>query len=197
MRKKYLFILLMFLLACNFKNQKFEIPKTSNCKEYQLKEEILKLEYVQYIPELSGDKEFWELVKLGDEILPCLLDLVSDTAVTNVNRPNNGGNYRVGDISFVVINQIVLCIPYGEISSSNFNKDSNNIIDYLNEDIENRLVVEEELKNWFVNNSEKLVWVSDTVQYRQTANWEYADYKHPAKGYYTLKENIKTCSFAN
>jgi hypothetical protein len=59
-------------------------------------EKVKKIKKMPYNPELSGDQEFWEIVKKKLDAVPYLIELSSDTTTTPAVVPNFGGQYTIG-----------------------------------------------------------------------------------------------------
>ena len=69
-------------------------------------EEMARITDVPYIPELSGDSLYWNLVIQGKSIVPCLISNLVNTTQTNITIPNWGGYYCIGDIAFSILCEI-------------------------------------------------------------------------------------------
>lgn len=54
-----------------------------------------------------GDTTFWALVSTKDTLFHELIDLVDDTTSTQVEVPNFGGRYAVGDAALAVLQEIL------------------------------------------------------------------------------------------
>mgnify|MGYP003424500678 CR=1 FL=1 len=81
--------------------------------------EITKITSVPYVSELSGDSIYWNLVVQGKDILPCLILNLTNTTQTNIDIPNFGGYYCIGDIAFSILCQIIHGIPIKKFIKEN------------------------------------------------------------------------------
>ncbi len=68
---------------------------------------ILKINSVPYMPDLSGDKNYWKIIKKKDKVLKPLLLLIDDTTSTKADVRFWGGKYTVGDMAVELTGEII------------------------------------------------------------------------------------------
>ena len=103
MKKILIVIILLFSSYYNVSAQ------TAN--KTKIAREIEHITDVPYIPELSGDSSYWNLVVQGKSIIPALISNLTNTTKTNISIPNWGGEYCYGDIAFSILEHIIVGIP--------------------------------------------------------------------------------------
>lgn len=161
----------------------------ANSQKDDLRTEIMNIRTMPYIPELSGDKEFWEIVKRKVYVIPALIELLDDTVATPAIVPNFGGKYSVGDIAYFIINEIIRNVPTHKIiSGEHSSSDAGIYWIYVRKDFSNRLRFQRRLKNWYLGNRNNLVWVEDSMKYKTAPDWAYSSPHHPAGGYFRVSE---------
>jgi hypothetical protein len=159
------------------------------CKAYinplqQKIESIKNIQEMPYIPELSGDKIYWEIVKEGKNAIPYLINKIDDETPTDAVVPNIGGNHVVGDIAILILQNIVRDIP---IISCVGGSEKNGSMDYwrfVRSNTRNRRYLKDRVRGWYLKNKDRLEWKADTRVYRASADWPYENKNHPAGGYY-------------
>lgn len=150
---------------------------------------IKDIKYMPYYPQLSGDSLFWELVKIDSSEIQTLINNIDDSSMTNVNVPNFGGNYTVGDICFEALKHIIY-----DIDTKSFIPDSIDKSDgyhyywnFVRASNSNRAAFKNEVLNWYETVKYTLIWVEDIQEKRVARDWQYSSKTHPAKGYYKQK----------
>ena len=144
---------------------------------------------VPYSPELSGDSNYWALVIQGKNIIPCLISNLTNTTKTNINIPNWGGYYCLGDIAFSILCHIVHNISIEEIISEKDDYPSDEDLTYwsfVSYKKSNRRFLQKKLLHWYEENENNLIWVVDTTCYRTSNDWYYKSNQNPAQGYYMV-----------
>ena len=126
----------------------------------------------------EGDPRYWELVRLGLEHVPELLEVVDDPTATQVSVCLVGGEYAVGDIALFAAMNIVR-IPVVSLFPSLDSQEVERIgfgvyWKHVRESPQNRLQLEDQLLRWFSEHQDKLAWKRLS--------------EHPSGGYYVLPE---------
>jgi hypothetical protein len=133
-----------------------------------------------------GDKIFWRIVEQKEDIIPFLLDKLSDTSLVEVAVPNFGGQYTVADIAFTALLEIIKGIPTFELLGVKFDKNGCggcSYWDHLRRDIRNRKKFQTNVSNWYDRNKSNLVWVTSN----QFLTCDCIG-KHPNGGHYELRK---------
>jgi hypothetical protein len=131
-----------------------------------------------------GDKIFWRAVKQKQNIVPFLLDKLSDTTQSEVTVPNFGGQYTVADIAYTALQEIIKDIPTFELLGVKFDKNGCGYCSYwthLRKDIKNRKKFQANVRNWYDKNKSNLVWVTSS----QFLTCDCAG-RHPNVGHFEL-----------
>lgn len=177
---RLIYLLLLIVLGCN---------QTSNPEFFECIQNVKKINELPYIPELSGDSIYWEVVKGGLDIVPCLIQIISDSSVTNIPVPNFGGYYTLGDIAYFCITDIIKRIPTKTFVLKE--AEENGFWYYwkfMREKQVNRIKFQHNVNIWYKENKNNLVWEMDTRQQKVAENWKFKHKRHPAGGYYVLKK---------
>jgi hypothetical protein len=159
--------------------------RSLGCDCTEVRSKLADITEMPYIPELSGDIRYWEIVTKGLNAVPCLIELLSDTMDTCIPIPNFGDNYKIGDIAHSALQDIIHGIPIADIIPVNDTVGGYWI--YLNytTDYTNRISYQKKLEKWYQNNHALLLWKEDTRIYRTSTNWPLQN-RHPAGGYYII-----------
>ena len=180
MKKILIVIILLFSSYYNVSAQ------TAN--KTKIAREIAHITDVPYIPELSGDSSYWNLVVQGKSIIPALISNLTNTTKTNISIPNWGGEYCYGDIAFSILEHIIVGIPIEDFIQKNKTYPESEFITYfsfVSFKKSNRRFLIKEMRKWYKENKDKLQWVVDTRHYgRASADWFYPSDQNPAGGYY-------------
>jgi hypothetical protein len=102
-----------------------------------------------------GDKIFWQTVRQKQDIVPLLIDLLSDTTQTEATVPNFGGQYTVGDIAYSALEEIIGDIPTFELLGVKFDKKGCGYCAYwrhLRKGLKNRKRFQANVRTWFEKN---------------------------------------------
>lgn len=151
--------------------------------------EITKITSVPYIPELSGDSIYWNLVVQGKDILPCLILNLTNTTQTNIDIPNFGGYYCIGDIAFSILCQIIHGIPIEKFIQENKKyplSEDLNYHSFVSCKNRNRRYLKKKIFNWIKENEAQMIWVVDSNNYKTTKDWNYQINRNPANGFYIV-----------
>lgn len=152
--------------------------------------QLVNINQVPYLPEMSGDSIYWVVIKEKIEILPFLIKKLDDTTLTNATVPNFGGNYAVADIAYHAISEIIRGIPTMDFVIKSDNPAGGYWFywDYVRVNYDNRLTFKAQVEKWFEKNKNNLIWKEDTRNYRTAPDWKFSSNKHPAGGHYVIKE---------
>jgi len=120
----------------------------------------------------SGDFAYWEVVRRGLSAVPDLIILVEDTTPSGIPASNYGGEYSLGDLAFIALQDIVHGLPY--LATPHGPRNFNEYLDFVRSSPENRKALRSKLGKWFLNVRMNLRWVSATA--------------HPAGGWFELPE---------
>jgi hypothetical protein len=113
-----------------------------------------------------GDKYFWQVVEQKENIIPFLLDKLSDTTMTSAYVPNLGGQYAVADVAYAALEEIIKDIPTFSLLGVKFDKKGCGYCaywDHLRKNIRNRLKFQANVRKWYNKNKSNLVWVTSNV----------------------------------
>lgn len=133
-----------------------------------------------------GDKIFWRTVKQKQNIIPFLLDKLSDTTQTVATVPNFGGQYTVADIAYTALQEIIKDIPTFELIGVKFDERGCGYCAYWNHlqnGLKNRKKFQTNIRNWYNKNKSSLVWVKSN----EILTCDCAG-RHPNGGYFELKK---------
>jgi len=126
----------------------------------------------------DADPNLWQVVRLGLEHVPTILELVNDPTETQMKVCLFGGSYTVGDVAVSAFSNIVRGAPVALFASAGDQKRIDSMgygvyWQFVRESDSNRDAMKEYLEEWFENNRDRLVWV------RQ--------FESPAGGYYEIR----------
>jgi hypothetical protein len=131
-----------------------------------------------------GARLFWEIVKQKENVIPFLIEKLSDSTLTKSIVPNFGYNYSVADIAFVALKEIIHTIPTFDLLGVGFDKNGCGYCSYwkhLSTDYQNRINFQIAVQAWYSSNKEQLVWVeSNTFSSCDCSG------SHPNGGHYRL-----------
>ncbi len=115
-----------------------------------------------YVPEYSGDPNFWGLVKEGIDIVPELIDHLDDTTNTKILVRLFSGTYRIGDISYLILIKIIHDIPIFElakISQEEYELYGFGVYwNFVRSNPANRIILKMKIKEWYCAYKNKLTW---------------------------------------
>ena len=173
---RLLYFIVIILVSC----------KVIPVKQDTFAQNVANIKEMPYIPELSGDTTYWEIVKGGIDTIPMLIKHLDDTTKTQAPVPNFGGYYTVGDVCWSAILKIIRDVPTNQFIP----KDITYWM-FVRESRKNRKILKRKFKKWFYQNKDKLIWVKDTMRYRTPQDWKYPNNLNPAGGYFII-ENRKS-----
>lgn len=145
-----------------------------------------------YYPELSGDEVFWQLTIGKLEIMPYLIERITDTTKTKANVVHFGGFYTTGDICVAAIEEIIKDFKTIELIESDpgiLKEKAYGIYwEYVRSDFKNRVEFQRRVKLWYAKNKKHLVWQQDDQLYAVSDDENGIMKKRPAGGYYIVKK---------
>lgn len=136
-----------------------------------------------------GDSLYWEAVSGKLEILPQLIRLIGDTTATAASVPNFGGQYRVGDVAWSAVQEIIHGLPIWELLGVEFDRHNCGYCAYWNHlraDPKNRIAFSKAVKRWYKKHRKNLIWV-------KSQRFETCDgcRNHPNGGHWELRKENK------
>lgn len=160
-----------------------------NCN-HSTYDKMKSIKEMPYVPEYSDDPIYWELVKEGIDIVPEFIDHLDDTTNTKMYVPLFSGIYRIGDISYLLLTEIINDIPTFELLNISLEKYEQYGFgvywNFIKSNSANRKILKTKINDWSSANKNKLTWEMDERKFRgDTHNFPR---KHPAGGYYILKK---------
>lgn len=150
---------------------------------------LIAINDIPYIPELSGDSLFWTEVSRGLDIVPCLINNLSNPTMTDISIPNWGGKYCIGDVAFSILCHIIHNIPIIDFISQDTLYpliEEKCYFSYINYNQKNRKLLQTQIQKWYITNNKKFIWIVDENEYKVAKNWPFELPKNPARGYYVL-----------
>ncbi|MEA3495962.1 MAG: hypothetical protein U9R42_08000 [Bacteroidota bacterium] len=131
-----------------------------------------------------GDKLFWNAVKLKEKGILSLIDQLDNLEYTLASFPYQGGQCKVADVAYIVLQEIIHGIPTAELLNVNPNDYDCGYCYYhiALEKKSNRKKFKRSVKRWYKTNKMNLIWISENKFMTCECNG-----KHPAGGYYKLK----------
>ena len=145
-----------------------------------------------YEPELSGDSLFWVVIKAKIDIVPYLIQKLTDTTITEAPVPNFGGYYTVADIACSAISEIIHNVPILEFAEDSINNEQSNgywgYWNYTRRSFENRVKFKNRIYKWYFANITNFEWVKNNQILRNSPDWKFQPGKHPSGGFYQLRK---------
>ena len=147
------------------------------------------LQYVTKVPYIHNcdDPIFWKIVGEGKNIVPFLIDKMTDTTtLKEIYVPNFGGEYTVADVAYIAIQEIIAGIPTLKLLGVSFDKVCGycSYWNHVRYSVENRVKFQSAVRHWYEQNKNKLVW----VDYFGILAGECPS---PIKGHYEVKRKEK------
>lgn len=133
-----------------------------------------------------GDKIFWDVVRLKDKAIPYLIAKLNDSTEVEASVPNTGGQYAVGDVAYVALEEIIKGIPTYELLAVKFDEHGCGECAYYNhlrKSIHNREKFKKAVSKWFDKNKLNLVWIVSN----EFSTCDCSG-KHPNGGHYEIKK---------
>jgi hypothetical protein len=148
------------------------------------------IQAMPYLPALSGDKLFWELVTERLDIVPALIQELDNATPTGAPVPNFGGIYTVADVAYHALQEIIRDMPTRDFMQVTPEQEGAGgywyYWNHLRASQENRALFKAKVARWYDQNKLKLVWVPNTSKQRVSRNWPFESKTHPARGHYTI-----------
>ena len=132
-----------------------------------------------------GDRLLWNVVKLKENAIPYLLELLENTTETPASFPYQGGRCTVGKIAFIALEEIIHGIPTADLLKVNpADYDCGDCYYHIAlSKKKKRAQFKKAVKQWFDQNKHKLVWTNSPA----FATCECSG-KHPSGGHFELKK---------
>ncbi|NDV93855.1 hypothetical protein D0T84_02840 [Dysgonomonas sp. 521] len=148
------------------------------------------LRYVVDVPYIHNcsDPVLWRIVDKGLDIVPSLIDKMSDTKETDVPVRFFGGNYTIADVAYVAIQEIIGDVPTFELLGVDFDENGCGYCTYwfhLRESKKNRKKFQQAVFKWYGENKDALVWVKNSQSVT-------GDCLRPDGGHYEVKKTGDT-----
>lgn len=155
-----------------------------SCRVDSIRLRILEITDLPYYLPLSGDSLYWQLVIHGKDVAADLIELMDDSTQTRIPMPNLGGNYTVGDVSFLVLKEVFHDMSWKVLVNA---KDSEETYhSFVRSRAGNRITLKNSMREWYKDNQDRFTWVQDSTYHdRVGLNWKYSNY-HPAGGYWVV-----------
>lgn len=132
-----------------------------------------------------GDKLFWDAVRLKDLAISYLIEQLDNLEETKASFPFQGGQCKIADVSYIVLQEIIHEIPTAQLLNVN-PKYFNCGYSYYHitlKDKENRIKFKKAVSNWYQNNKDKMVWIPEN----KFGTCECSG-KHPSGGFYMVRK---------
>ena len=177
----------------DFLFDEIEFAEPSTLNKNDLLNQIANIRDMPYICEETpgsgigcGDVIFWNIVRQNIDIVPMLIEKLTDTTpLKDVYVPNFGGLYAVADVADVAIGEIIHGIPTLKLMGVEFDQHGCGYCvywNYLRADIHHREKFQAAMATWYAENASKLVWIESNA-------FESMDCPadHPAGGHYEVR----------
>jgi hypothetical protein len=110
------------------------------------------------------DPNLWQIVRLGLEHVPTILELVDDDTDTEMLVCLFGGNYAVGDVAVISFLRIIQSVPVALMAAGGDQEAFDRIgfgtyWQFVRESQDNRDSMRRFLEEWFASNRSRLEWV--------------------------------------
>ena len=152
-----------------------------------LKKLVDSLRYVEEVPRIRNcdDPIFWRTVAKGLDIVPHLIDKMTDTRPIDIDTyvSGFGGRYAVADIAYQALQEIIADLPTFELLGVSFDEEGCGYCSYwhhVRKSKKNRKNFQYAVRQWYEKHKEMLVW--EEGQYSLTG-----DCSRPNGGYYRVK----------
>lgn len=159
----------------------------------EIREKILNISDMPYIChdfEIGsfgcGDESFWSVVKLKNNAILALIELLDDTTQTKVNFPNYGGQMTVADIALTALAEIIYSLPnpneFFDIKAIDESWWISNL-NWLQRSPDNRKSYKTKIEEWYKSNESNLLWTKGAQFHCGDLNGV-----RPNDGFYRLTE---------
>lgn len=132
-----------------------------------------------------GENAFWDVVKQKERAIPFLLERLDDTTSSKAPVLYFGGNWRIGDIAYSALEEIINGIPTFDLMPPNFGDEDCGYCVYwqhLDKNLQHRINFKKNVKTWITTHKDKFQWIESN----QTLTCE-CQFGHPNKGYFVIK----------
>jgi len=133
-----------------------------------------------------GDKFFWNVVKQKQDIIPYLIEKLTDTFDTGVPVPYFGGPWTVADIAYAAMGEIIWDVPTFALLGVEFDQKGCGYCAYWLHlaDFKNRVAFQNKVRKWYGDNVKNLVWVKSD----KFGMCDCGGKKHPNGGHFEWKK---------
>lgn len=126
------------------------------------------LKFVRFVPYIENydDPIFWRIVEKGKEIIPNLINKMTDTKkLKEVYVPNFGGEYTVADVAYQALQEIIKDIPTFDLLGVSFSEDCGycSYWFHVRASKRNRKKFQHAVREWYEQNKNNLVWVESLI----------------------------------
>lgn len=131
-----------------------------------------------------GDHLFWQVVEYRIQEVPYLLNIIDSEEDTQAKLPDGKGNYRVGDVALMALQEIIHGFPVEEFSEVK-KSDYKEVWKFYHKglkDKKKRAKLKEALALWFAENQKNLEYIKSDEFGNCTCTG-----KHPVGGFYQIK----------
>ncbi len=132
-----------------------------------------------------GDKLFWDAVRLKDLAIPYLIEQLDNLEETQASFPYQGGQCKVADVSYIVLQEIIHGIPTAQLLNVNPKEfDCGYCYYHLTlQDKNNRIKFKKQITDWYQTNKDNMVWIPEN----EFGTCDCSG-KHPNGGFYMIKK---------
>lgn len=126
------------------------------------------LSFVTDVPYIANNEDplFWRIVGGGRDIIPILIDKLTDTGKTKTAVRFFGGQYTVADLAYVTLQEIIKDIPTFDLLGVEFNQEGCGYCSYwhhVRKSKKNREAFHRSVRKWYDGNKSNLVWVNSHI----------------------------------
>ena len=144
------------------------------------------LKFITEVPYINNcyNPIFWKIVSKGKEVVPALIDKMTDTQrLKEVYVPMFGGEYTVADVAYQAMGEIIKGIPTFELLGVPFSEDCGycSYWFHVRESKKNRKKFQQAVRQWYELNKDNLMWVESTMSLT-------SDCFSPVGGHFEIKK---------
>ncbi|MBO0591203.1 hypothetical protein I2486_07255 [Cellulophaga sp. E16_2] len=145
-------------------------------------DQIKDIKQIPYIENCS-DTIFWSLVQQKGNVLELIEKLTDETILKEVYVPNFGGEYTVADVALVILKEKIEGIPVLNLIGQEFISSCGycSYWSFVREHKENRVQLQKNLKKWYLEHKNTLVWIASESALTGDCN-------SPAGGHYKISK---------
>lgn len=126
------------------------------------------LSFVTDVPYIANNEDplFWHIVGGGRDIIPILIDKLTDTKKTKTAVRFFGGYHTVADLAYVTLQEIIKDIPTFDLLGVEFDQEGCGYCSYwhhVRKSKKNREAFRRSVNKWYDKNKNNLVWVNSHI----------------------------------